>query len=324
MSIFLPEETRAEVKRPADFAAFWAEVRAELDAVPADWERLVRAGGETATHTVDWLRFSSLADTLVYGWLAVPKTLTERSGNRGYLWLPGYSLGSPPPGPEALYPDTVTLGLNLHGHLPDTPYKHPSQSNADYIAAGIESPQTYIYRQIVGHCLRALDVLAAQPEASENRLMVGGMSQGGGLALVTAALAPQVTLCLADMPWLCALDLALSLLDRDKYKKMSKKMSAGRYPDARGLIADYADAHPEIADEIYRTYAYFDPLSHASNLRCPTQMSAGGRDPSCKPPTVYAVYNELTCEKEMLYLPATGHDIVPAMHDAHANWVQRF
>ncbi len=319
MSTLTLEETRAEVKRPPDFAAFWAGVKAELDAVPDEWERLVGAGGETATHTVDWLRFSSLADTLVYGWLAVPKSLAAPSGSRGYLWLPGYSLGNPPPGPEALYPDTVTLGLNLHGNLPDTPYKHPSLSGADYITQGIQSPQTYVYRQIVGHCLRALDVLAAQPEVSPERLLAGGMSQGGGLALITAALAPSVKLCLADMPWLCALDLALSLLDRDKYRKMS----AGRYPDARGLIADYADAHPEIAGEIYRTYAYFDPLSHASGIRCPTQMSAGGRDPSCKPPTIYAVYNTLTCEKEMLYLPATGHDIVPAMHDAHANWVQR-
>ena len=319
MSTFTLEETRAEVKRPADFEAFWAGVQAELAAVPADWERLPGAGGETATHTVDWLRFSSGADTLVYGWLAVPKDLTSPTGNRGYLWLPGYSLGNPPPGPESLYPDTITLGLNLHGHLPDTPYKHPSLSGADYITSGIDSPQTYIYRQIVSHCLRALDVLAQQPEVSAERLITGGMSQGGGLALVTAALAPQVRLCLADMPWLGALELALSLLDRSKYQKMG----AGRYPDARGLIADYADAHPEHAAQIYKTYAYFDPLSHASSIRCPTQMSAGGRDPSCKPPTIYAVYNELVCPKEMLYLPAVGHDIVPAMHDAHWNWVQR-
>ncbi len=318
MSISL-EQTRAEVKRPADFEAFWAGVSSELASVPADWERLVGAGGETDTHTIDWVRFSSLDDMLVYAWLAVPKRLTAVTDNRGYLWLPGYSLGNPPPGPEALYPDTVTLGLNLHCNLPDTPYQHPSLSNVDYITAGIGSPQTYIYRTIIGHCSRALDVLAAQPEVSASRLMVGGMSQGGGLALVTAALAPEVKVCLADMPWLCALELALSLLDRSKYQKMG----VARYPDARGLIADYAEAHPDIADKVYQTYAYFDPLSHAAGIRCPTQMSAGGRDPSCKPPTIYAVYNELICEKKMLYLPTIGHDIVPAMHEAHAKWVQR-
>ncbi len=312
------EQTRAEVQRPADFDAFWQGVRAELADVPLEWERLPGAGGETATHRIDWLRFSSLDDRLVYGWLAVPKKLSAL-GQRGYLWLPGYSLGNPPPGPEALYPDTLTLGLNLHGSAPDTPYAHPSASGADYITSGIESPQTYIYRPIVAHCLRALDVLARQPEVGPDRLMAGGMSQGGGLALVTAALSPLARLCLADMPWLGALDLALSLLDRAKYRRTR----AVRYPDARGLIADYAEAHPERAAQVTQTYRYFDPLSHAGDITCPTQVSAGGRDPSCKPPTVYAVYNELRCEKEMLYLPQTGHEIVPAMHEAHLNWVQR-
>ena len=318
MPNFAPEETRTPVRRPADFAAFWANVKADLGDVPLEWERLPGAGGETETHTTDWVRFSSLGDLVVYGWLAVPKSL-PRVGNRGYLWLPGYSLGNPPPGPECLYPDTVTLGLNLHGNLPNTPYRHPSLSGADYITQGIESPQAYIYRNIVGHCLRALDVLAAQPEVAPARLMVGGMSQGGGLALVTAALTPSVRLCLADMPWLCALELALSLLDREKYRHMKSV----RYPDVRGLIADYADAHPPLAAQITETYHYFDPLSHAADIHCPTQMSAGGRDPSCKPPTIYAVYNELRCEKEMLYLPQTGHEIVPAMRQSHGNWVQQ-
>lgn len=313
----LLEQTRAAVHRPADFDVFWQGVRAELADVPLEWERLAGAGGETSAYTIDWLRFSSLDDLLVYGWLAVPKNVPSE-GLRGSLWLPGYSLGNPPPGPEALYPDTLTFGLNLHGNLPDTPYKHPSAANADYITEGIEAPQTYIYRRIVAHCLRALDVLAALEEVSSERLIVSGMSQGGGLALVTAALSPQVRLCLADMPWLGALDLALSLLDRGRYQRMKTT----RYPDARGLIADYAEAHPEHAAQIYRTYAYFDPLSHAAAITCPTQLSAGGRDPSCKPPTIYAVYNELVCRKEMLYLPETGHEIVPAMHKAHQIWVQ--
>ena len=138
MPIETLEQTRAEVKRPADFDDFWAGVKSELAEVPADWERLPGAGSETATHTVDWVRFSSLADTLVYGWLAVPKNLASAAGSRGYLWLPGYSLGNPPPGPESLYPDTVTLGLNIHGGLPDTPYQHPSVSGVDYITSGIE------------------------------------------------------------------------------------------------------------------------------------------------------------------------------------------
>ncbi len=312
------EETRSEPKRPRDFNGFWRHTKAALADTPPEWERVPDEAATTAHLTVDWLRFPSLHGRTVYGWLAVPRNI-PKTGNRGFLWLPGYSLGNPPPGPECLYPDTVTLGLNLHGNLPNTPYIHPHDQGHEYITEGIESPETYIFRAIVCHCLRALDVLAAQPEVDSETLMVGGMSQGGGLALVTAALAADKTrLCLADMPWLCDLDRALSLIDRSKYT------DGWRIPDGRALIEDYADARPELREQIFTTYRYFDPLSHAADIRCPTQMSAGGRDPSCRPPTIFAVYNAITADKEMLYLPDTGHEIVPAMHTAHQKWVNQW
>lgn len=304
------------VKRPPDFDTFWQRAKDDLAQTTPDWERVPDETFTTPDITVDWLRFHSWGGQIIYGWLAVPNAAPP-TGNVGYLWLPGYSLGNPPPGPESLYPGTVTLGLNLHGNTPDTPYVHPSTQGQEYIIQGIDSPETYIYRDIVAHSLQALRVLGEQPEVDSAKRVVGGMSQGGGLALVTAALAPEARLCLADMPWLCDLDRALSLIDRERYKNLPNL----RIPDGRALIEDYADAHPERREQIFQTFRYFDPLSHAPDIRCPTQVSAGGRDPSCKPPTIFAVYNALTCEKEMLYLPHTGHEIVPAMHTAHEKWV---
>ena len=102
------------------------------------------------------------------------------------------------------------------------------------------------------------------------------------------------------MPWLCDLDRALSLIDR------TATPTGGASPTGGRSIEDYAEAQPELREQIFRTYRYFDPLSHAADIRCPTQMSAGGRDPSCRPPTIFAVYNEITAEKEMLYLPDDG------------------
>jgi cephalosporin-C deacetylase len=312
------EQIHSEPKWPSDFEEFWRRTQEALADTPLEWERVPDELATTTHLTVDWIKFPSLHGLTVYGWLAAPKE-TLYSGNRGFLWLPGYSLGNPPPGPESLYSNMITMGLNLHGNLPNTPYVHPFEQGKEYITQGIESPETYIYRAIICHCLRALDVLAAQAEVDPERVIVGGMSQGGGLALVTAALAhDRVALCLADMPWLCDLDRALALIDRSKYK------NGRRIPDGRALIEDYAKARPEMYEKIYRTYRYFDPLSHAAEITCPTQMSAGGRDPSCRPPTIFAVYNALTASKEMLYLPNTGHEIVPAMHKAHEKWVNQW
>ncbi len=314
------EQLRSDPQRPADFALFWRRTREELARVPLEWERIADAQPAPDGWRIDWLRFLSWHDTVTYGWLAVPDGAAQMGDHAGFVWLPGYSHGNPPPGAESLYPGTATLGLNLHGNVPDTPYNHPTSERRDYITQGIESPETYVYRGIVCHILRALDVLAAQPEVHPDKLLIGGMSQGGGLALIASALAPQVKLCLADMPWLCDLDRALSLIDRARYARVPGL----RIPDGRALIEDYADAHPALRAQIFQTYRYFDPLSHAQDIRCPTQVSAGGRDPSCRPPTIYSVFNALTCPKEMLYLPTVGHEIVPAQHDAHLKWVLSF
>ena len=305
---------RSEVKRPDDFDAFWDATLAELASIQPEWERADEPGLAAPGHDIFTLRMESLGGSPIYGWLAVPKG--AQGPLPGYLWLPGYSLGNPPPGPESLYDGVVTLGLNVHGNQPDTPYIHPSVQGREYITTGIGSPWTYIYRNIAAHCIRAFEVLSLQPEVDPGRVLAGGMSQGGGLALIVASLlGERVRLCFADMPWLCDLDRALSLIDRERYRRQQ------RVPDGRYYIQEYAETHPDQAQAVFRTYRYFDPLSHASRIVTPTQMSAGGRDPSCRPPTIYGVFNELNCVKEIQYLPTTGHEIVPKMWEAHANWL---
>ncbi len=319
------EQIHSPPRRPAGFDQFWQRTLSELARIPTEWERVPNAQlappALEPDWRIDWIRFASWGDMTIHGWLAVPRQ-TQLGTRNGFVWLPGYSLGNPPPARESLYPNTVTFGLNLHGNLPDTPYVHPAtQAGAEYVTQGIDDPETYIFRGMVCHALRAVEVLAAQPEVAPGRKMIaGGMSQGGGLALVVAALAQSVVrLCLADMPWGCDLDRSLSLIDRERYARLPGQ----RIPDSRALIEDYADAHPTRREQILDTFRLVDPLSHAAYITCPVQISAGGRDPACRPATIYAVYNALQCEKEMLFLPHTGHEIVSAQHDFHEKWVER-
>ena len=307
---------RSIVKRPSDFHKFWSGTLNELERTEVEWHRSPLHTFSAPDYTITKLDIASIGDTVISGWLAVPDGLKDPAP--GYLWLPGYSLGNPKPGPESLYEGVVTLGLNVHGNAPDTPYAHPFDQGRDYILQGIESPYTYIFRRIVAHCVRAFEALAGQPEVDSGRVVVGGMSQGGGLALIVAALLQsRVALCFADMPWLCDFERAISLIDRERYRRRPEI----RVPDGRFYIAEYAESVPKMRDSIVETVRYFDPLSHAANIVSPVQMSAGGRDPTCRPPTVYAVYNELTAERQMLFLPNVGHEIVRPMWEAHANWV---
>lgn len=299
---------------PLDFRDFWDRQLSLESTIPIDFERTPDSAMDTDTHTVEWIRFLSFNGEHIFGWLATPRSALGHV-HRGLVWLPGYSYGNPKPGPDTLYPDTVTLGLNVHGNTPDYPYEHPRRLGGEYITEGITSPETYIYRRIVLHCIHAVTVLKQLPEVQSDRIVVGGMSQGGGLALIVAALRLDVAACLADMPWLCNLTLALSLIDPDRYP-------IGRPgPDSRARIRELAQLDPKEGPAIYRTFSYFDPLSHADQMVCPVDMSAGGKDPSCRAPTIYSVYNRLPVEKNMLYLGDTGHQIVPEMHTSHSRWV---
>jgi len=313
-SVLELEGIRSEVKRPDDFDAFWAEQLDELAAVPLEWERSPDSSLTTDKQQVGTLRFLSVDGIWVHAWLAAGVQDTSRSA--GLVYLPGYSWGNPPPDSDSVYDDVLTLGLNLHGNPSDSSYRHPRNLGGEYITKGIDSPQTYVFKNIVLHCIRAMEVLAQQDDVDPERIAVGGMSQGGGLSLICAALSSVPQLCFADMPWLCDLDRALSLIDPTRYKP------GMAVPDSRSFIRGYAQEHPEKADQIYKTYRYFDPLSHAGNIKIPVQCTAGGKDPSCRPPTIYSVYNEITSEKEMNYLPDTGHEIVPAMREAHDRWIR--
>lgn len=195
-----------------DFDAYWRGLGAELASVPSDWERTKREQTVSAhgkTWRIDWVRFSSLDDAVIEAWCAVPED--HPINGVGFLWLPGYSYGTPPPDKTDLVTGCVTLCLNLHGNTPDAPYINPAGKD-DYILQGIEDPERYIYRALVAHCLRAGEVLAALPEVDPGKMAVGGMSQGGGLALIVAAQDARHQLCFADMPFLSDIPLARKAL----------------------------------------------------------------------------------------------------------------
>jgi cephalosporin-C deacetylase len=143
----------------------------------------------------------------------------------------------------------------------------------------------------VGHALRALRVLAGRDQVDATRLAVVGVSEGGGVGLVLAALDSRVRAVAADAPMLC--DLPLSV------------RSAG-WPYTG--IADYVQGHPEQADQVARTLSFFDVANFARDVKAPALLSIGFLDRVALPTAVYGVYNLLGGPKEMRPFPKAGHE----------------
>src|SRR5438270_662451 len=70
---------------------------------------------------------------------------------------------------------------------------------------------------------RAVETAAAHPQVDAERICVSGASQGGGLSLAAAALAPElVRLCHADIPFLCDIERAITLAPAAPYTELAE------------------------------------------------------------------------------------------------------
>ncbi len=153
-------------------------------------------------------------------------------------------------------------------------------------------------------CRRFLDLLTSLPQWDGVNLFTQGGSQGGALAITTAALDPRVTACVANHP---------ALSDMTGY--LSEK--CGGYP--HHFRKNRAEATPEKI----RTLEMYDVVNFAKRLRCPVRMTWGFNDNTCPPTTSYEVWNVITAPKEALITPINEHWTSSTTERGHYDWLRK-
>ena len=71
----------------------------------------------------------------------------------------------------------------------------------------------------------------------------------------------------------------------------------------------YLALHPELESAARRTLRYVDNALLARRIRATTLVSVGLRDTVCPPSTVFAAFNAIDAEKDVVVLPYSGHTI---------------
>lgn len=296
---YLP--TRTE---PDDFDRFWQETLAATRAHALNVE-LTRVPVALATIDVFDLTYSGYGGQRIKGWFLLPKQ-RERplpcvvqyigyGGGRGVPidWLLWSSAGY-----AHLVMDTRGQGSAWQrGDTPDLEIDGGNPQFPGFMTRGVLDPHTYYYRRVFTDAVRAVEVALSQESVDPSRIVVTGGSQGGGIALAVAGLAPGVLdngvrYCMPDVPFLCHYRRATELVDTHPYQE----------------IVRYCKVHRDKIDTVFATLSYFDGVNFASRAQAQALFSVALMDDICPPSSVFAAYNHYVGPKEIRVWQYNQHE----------------
>ncbi len=245
--------------RPPDFAEFWQKTLQELRSQALD-SVLTPHPDQWGGWKVYKVNFSSLGKRRCYGWYCVPP---GKGPFPASVVFPGngvYKLPSTYKGPVDNY---VFLVIQVHGYdvdLSNLPSPWPWKLGNYW--SEWPSREDAFARVIYTNAVRAVDFLMSRPEVNKEAIFVDGMSQGGGLSLITAGLDPRVKGVVARFPALCRLDWT--------YRWFLK----APFP-WNGV--DFKPAG--MTEEAFlKILSYYDPANFIPDISCPVMAVVGLQD----------------------------------------------
>ena len=292
---------RPDEPAPADFDTFWTAALTEARGYELDPVFTKVESGLVLVETYD-VEFSGADGTRIHGWLHLPahRSTDPLPAVVEYLGLGGRR-GYPHQRTDYALAGYAHFVMDTRGQSPDSPDEHVADHGSatlGVVVRGIRDAQNYYYRRVYLDAVRALETAAMHPAIDPNRLLVAGISQGGGIAIAAASLYGEVAGALIDVPFLCHFSRAITLSDRPGYATIAK------------FLAQY----PSAVDDVQRTLPYFDGMHHAARVTAPALFSVALMDPTCPPSTVYATYNAWDGPKDLDVYPFNGHEGGEELH----------
>ncbi|MDD3154473.1 MAG: acetylxylan esterase [Victivallaceae bacterium] len=279
---------------PADFSLFWDRQKAKLAAVPVKYTMTKLPDRCANGVDVYAVRIDCAGSRPVTGYLQIPanaqpKSLPVEVGFHGYSANPNSYQKPPKGGPT----HQIRFTINAHGYElgKDAAYAKAffdaTRSNGQGYAFDPKQnsdPETAYFNGMALRVMRALEFVKTLPQWHGKTLAVSGGSQGGLQSLWAAGLDQDVTQCNVSIPWCCDL--------------------AGATKQKR-LRADWRIPYVPALD-------YYDAANHAKRIKCPVIISrAGLGDYVCPPSGITAMYNNLKCPKQIIYVQGSQHGYNP-------------
>ncbi|WP_428328730.1 acetylxylan esterase [Mucilaginibacter sp.] len=289
-----PEQITSQLHKPADFDEFWKHSHEQLEKVVPQYRVLERRDLSTDEKKVYSVEMRSFGNLLIRGWLVIP-----RDGKRFpvHYRVPGYVVTLKP---NMDNDDFIAFDLNVRGNGNSKDVVNIGTDN--YCLINIENKDKYIYRGVYMDCLRGVDFLCSHANLGidTNKIYVEGGSQGGSLALITAALDKRVKVLTMQVP-----------LYADIHDNMNISASYDKQVFPFKVFRKYLGQHSGFTwEKFYNTFDYFDPQNFAPMVHCPVLMGIGLLDQFCPPRCSMALYNHISStNKEFVCVPNSTHEV---------------
>jgi len=217
------------------------------------------------------VKIACASPTPASGYLTIPCGNEKLRCKVGYK---GYGVNYP----EPEYEDgTAYLFTNAHGfengRQPEYYAELASGALKDYGMSKDENarPETSYFFNMIIRAVAALKFMTTLDRWNGADLIAYGGSQGGMQAMNAASYVNECSYCDVFVPWMC--DTAAQNVGRIRY------------------------ASPAYAAGL----SYFDGTNVAKFIKCKTDVRAGLGDYTCQPSGIMAMFNELTCEKTIVF-----------------------
>jgi len=289
-----PQEIRSPLHKPADFDAFWTQSKEQLEKVTPRYRVIERRDLSTDKKRVYAVEMHSYDNLVIRGWLVIP---TDGKRFPVHYRVPGYVVTL---NPNMDNDDFIAFDINVRGNGNSKDVINIGTDN--YCLVNVEDRNKYIYRGVYMDCIRGLDFLYSHENLGidTSKIFVEGGSQGGALALITAALDKRVKLLTMQVP-----------LFADIHDDMSVSASYQKQVFPFKVFRKYNDMHPGFTwDKFFNTFDYYDPQNFAPMVKCPVLMGIGLLDQFCPPRCSMALFNHISStSKEYVCVANSTHEV---------------
>ncbi|MFG1779682.1 acetylxylan esterase [Micromonospora sp. NPDC049048] len=293
---------RPDLAVPADLGAFWERTLSADAPGPATYEPVDTGLTQVRTFSVVVPGYDG---DPVYGWLHLPAQasgplpcVVEYLGYGRGRGLPHEKLFWAAAGFAHLIMDTRGQGWSASSGSTADPHGYPAGTVPGFLTRGVTDPDDFYYRRLVTDAVRFARAAQRHPAVDADRVVVTGVSQGGGLALAVAALFPGVAAVMPDVPFLCDFRRGVQVAARGPY----------------GEIAEYLKLHRDRSGQVFGTLAYFDAAVLAPRATAPALFSIAMMDQVCPPSTCFAAYHRHGGQKELRVYEFNDHEGGGAEH----------